>query len=66
MPIKSEQEYEAALKRVEGLMGATEGTPEIEELERLTLAVVEYEDKHYHIEEPTPEALARFRQEQEG
>ena len=32
-PIKTEQEYEVALSRIEVLMDAEEGTPEAEEIE---------------------------------
>jgi HTH-type transcriptional regulator/antitoxin HigA len=63
--VLSEAEYEAALARVHGLMGAPLGSPEGDELERLCLAVEEYEHTHYPVQPPTEEAAAEFRREQE-
>ncbi len=46
----SENEYKAALKRIESLFDAAEpGTPEGEELERLVALVEEFEEKHFPI-----------------
>jgi antitoxin component HigA of HigAB toxin-antitoxin module len=53
--IKTEEEYRAALARVEQLMDAAEGSPEIEELRRLAGLVAAYEDKAFPIE-PSPDA----------
>lgn len=52
--IKTKQEYESILFRIERLMDAKAGTPELEELKRLTLLVEDYEDIHYPIEPPDP------------
>ena len=62
--IKNEEEYELALKRIEKLMDAEAGTPEGDELVRLTDMVEAYEDEHYPIDPPDPVALAEFRKEQ--
>lgn len=45
----TEEQYEAALQRVWELMGASPGTAEGDELDRLANQVVAYEEKHYPI-----------------
>lgn len=62
--LKAEAEYERALKRIEELMDAEVGTPDGDELVRLTDIVEEYEEEHYPIDPPDPVALAEFRREQ--
>ncbi len=61
----TEAEYEAALIRIGELMDAEHGTPEGEELDRLSDEVEAYEDEHYPMPEPTPEQIAEFRRDQE-
>ena len=46
-PIETEHDYEVALARVESLMDAAPGSPEMDELLRLALIVEAYEDEHY-------------------
>ncbi len=43
----NEKEYQTALKRIEELMDAKAGSPEGEELERLSEKVVAYEECHF-------------------
>lgn len=57
--IESEEEYRAALKRVEALMDAEGGTPEGQELDRLAALVEAYEDRHYPIGRGRSKPLAR-------
>jgi HTH-type transcriptional regulator/antitoxin HigA len=64
--IKTEQQYTAALVRLEALMGAAAGTPEADELELLALLIGTYEDQRYPQELPTPAEAIRFRMEQLG
>ena len=52
-PIKTEADYEAALKEIEQLWGASYGSPEGNKLDVLATLVEAYEDKHYPI--PLPE-----------
>jgi HTH-type transcriptional regulator / antitoxin HigA len=47
----NEEEYTAALSRINDLMDATPETLELFELVRLTVLVEEYEDEHYPIGE---------------
>jgi HTH-type transcriptional regulator/antitoxin HigA len=59
--VKTEAEYDAALKRIEVLMDAEPGSPEEEELELIGLLVEHYEKEHYPIGSPTPlEAIEFF------
>jgi HTH-type transcriptional regulator/antitoxin HigA len=62
--IKSEQQYAAALARLDALIYATAGTPEANELELLALLVVEYEEKTYAFVAPDAIEAIRFRMEQ--
>ena len=49
-PIKSTQDYERALARVDELMDAEPDTPEGDELDVLVTLVESYEAKHFPIE----------------
>lgn len=62
-PIKSDEDYQSALLRIESLMDAEEGTPEIDELEMLATLVELYEDQHFPIDLPDPIEAIRFRME---
>jgi HTH-type transcriptional regulator / antitoxin HigA len=65
-PIRTEEDYEAALLRIEALMDAEADTPEADELEVLATLVDLYEEKHFPIDWPDPIAAIRFRIEQAG
>jgi len=65
-PIRTNQEYERALERVEELLDAKEGSKEFDELEVLSTLIEAYEAKHYHIDAPDPIEAIKFRMEQEG
>ncbi|MBQ9539193.1 MAG: DNA-binding protein [Treponema sp.] len=64
--IKTEKDYNEALKRIELLFDAEEGSPEAEELELLSALVELYEKEHFPIEAPDPVSAIKFRMEQEG
>ena len=64
--IKTEAEYQAALRRIEAIFDARPGTAKGDELELLLLLVETYEDKAYPIDPPDPIAALRFRMEQDG
>jgi len=51
-PIRSEADYQAALKEIEKLMGTQPGTPEGDQLDVLVTLVEAYEAKHFPIPEP--------------
>jgi HTH-type transcriptional regulator / antitoxin HigA len=57
-PIKTEADYQAALRRVDALMHAQPNTPEGDDLDLLTTVITAYEAQHYPISPPDPvEAL---------
>ena len=64
LPIKTKEEYERALKRIEELMDAEVDTPEGDELVRLADMVEAYEEEHYPIDPPDPVELTKFRKGQ--
>jgi HTH-type transcriptional regulator/antitoxin HigA len=65
-PIKSETDYELALKHLDKIFDAKPGTKEGDELEILALVIEDYEDKHYPIDAPDPIEAIKFRMEQMG
>lgn len=64
--IKTEAEYENALKRIDTLMGASPETPKFDELELLAALVELYEEQHDSILPPDPVDAVKFRAEQAG
>ena len=65
-PIRSEADYDAALRRVEALWGSASETPEGDELDVLVPLIEAYEREHYPIDLPTPIDAIKFRLEQQG
>ena len=65
-PIKTEQDYNSALKRIEELWGAKKDTPKGDELDLLVTLVESYEMKHYPVAPPDPIEAIKFRMEQMG
>lgn len=60
-PIKTEADYQSALKEIEKLFGVEPGTSEGDSLDVLMTLVEVYEDKHYSIPLPDPiEAIIYF------
>ena len=53
-PIKSEKDYQEALKRLDELFDAKIGTPESDEADIWALLIDNYENEHYPIEAPDP------------
>ena len=64
--LKTEEEYRAALARLESLMDAEAGSEEEEELELWSLLVEQYEQENFPIDLPDPVEAIRFRMDQEG
>lgn len=50
--IKTEEDYQQALDRLEVIFNAKIGTPESDEADVLALLIDEYENKYYPIEAP--------------
>lgn len=65
-PIKTEQDYEAALSTVEELWGAEENTSEGDRLDILITLVDAYEAVHHPIYPPDPVAAIEFHMDQNG
>lgn len=65
-PIKTESDYDQALKRLEVIFDAKQGTPEGDELEILSILIDEYEQSHFPIDLPDPVEAIKFRMEQMG
>jgi HTH-type transcriptional regulator/antitoxin HigA len=65
-PIKTEQDYQDALNRLEAIFDAKSGTSEGDELEILGLLIDDYENKHFPIDLPDPIEAIKFRMEQLG
>jgi HTH-type transcriptional regulator/antitoxin HigA len=65
-PIRNDSDHEAALKEIERLWGADEGTSEGDRLEVLATLVDAYEDRRYPIDMPDAIQAIQFRIEQEG
>src|SRR6266550_1873465 len=63
---EGEADYERALRRVEELWNAAEGSTESDELEILATLIEAYEREHYPVELPDPIEAIKFRLEQKG
>ncbi len=65
-PIRSENDYERAVRRVEQLWGAPQGTAQGDELDVLATLAEAYEREHYPMDLPSPIDAIKFRLEQSG
>ena len=65
-PIKTEQDYQESIRRIEELWGSKRDTPEGDELDLLCTLVESYEMAHYPIAPPDPIDAILFRMEQMG
>ena len=66
-PIRSEADYQAALREIEKLMDAQPGSPEGDRLDVLVTLVESYEARHFPIPEPDdPVAVLEYYMESRG
>src|ERR1017187_10054881 len=65
-PIKTEADHEAALKEIERLWNAAEGTEDGDRLEILITLTETYEEAHFPMDLPDPIEAIKFRLEQQG
>ena len=65
-PLRTEDDYEAALREIENLWGALYGSPEGDRLEVLVTLVEAYEEKHYPIDPPDPIEAILHQMESQG
>lgn len=63
-PIHSEQDYTAALARVEALMDMDRSEAEDDELDVLATLIEVYEDRHFPMDAPVPIEAIKFRMQQ--
>ena len=63
-PIKTEEDYDLTLKRLEEIFHAEEGTEEGDEAEVLMLIIEDYEEKYHPIGFPDPIEAIKFFMEQ--
>jgi HTH-type transcriptional regulator / antitoxin HigA len=62
--IKTEEDYQKALKRLEEIFHSPINTVEGDEAEVLSILIEKFEDEHYPIEAPDPIEAIKFRMEQ--
>jgi HTH-type transcriptional regulator/antitoxin HigA len=65
-PIKTEEDYQQAMERLEIIFDAKPGSSEGDELEVLGILIDEFENKHFPIDMPDPIEAIKFRMEQMG
>ncbi|MBN2895180.1 MAG: DNA-binding protein [Campylobacterales bacterium] len=66
VPIRTQEDYDTALARIDQLMDAQYGTPQGDELDILVTLVEAYETKHYPMPVCDPVEAIKFRMEQMG
>ena len=66
MMIRTEEDYKAAMDRIDEIFHAPADTPEGDELDLLVRLVEVYESERYPIPPPDPISAIEFRREQEG
>lgn len=64
--IKTENDYNQALERLEVIFDAKKGTQEGDELELLGILIDQYENEKFPIDFPDPIEAIKFRMEQMG
>ena len=62
--IKTEEDYQMALDKLDEIFDASEGTPESDQADILALFIDEYENVHYPIEAPDPIEAIKIRMEE--
>jgi HTH-type transcriptional regulator/antitoxin HigA len=65
-PIKTEQDYQMALQRLEEIFDAKPNSKEGDELEILSILIEKYESKNFPIDMPDPIEAIKFRMDQLG
>jgi HTH-type transcriptional regulator/antitoxin HigA len=65
-PIRTEEDYRAALREIESLMSAEPGSPEGERLDVLVTLLAAYEQQHFPLDLPDPVEAIKFVMDQRG
>ena len=63
-PVKSEKDYEKAIKRLENIFDASPKSKDGDEAEILSLLIENYENQYYPIEAPDPIEAIKIRMEE--
>lgn len=63
-PIKSESDYQNALKRLDEIFDASIGSLESDEADILALLIDDYENKHFPLDGPDPIEAIKIRMEE--
>lgn len=63
-PIRTEKDYEIAIKRLEKIFDASPDSKEGDEAEILSMLIDSYENQHYPIEAPDPIEAIKIRMEE--
>lgn len=64
--IKTEEDYNLSLRRLEKIFHAPADSKEGDEAEIISILIEKYEDEHYPIDAPDPIEAIKFRLEQMG
>ncbi|MEB2313704.1 MAG: helix-turn-helix domain-containing protein [Sorangiineae bacterium] len=65
-PIRTEEDYDAALQAIEDAWGAEPGSAKADRLEVMALLVRQYEEQHHPVPPPDPIDAIKFRLDQLG
>jgi HTH-type transcriptional regulator / antitoxin HigA len=66
-PVRTQEEYEAAMNRMEELWGTPVGdSPESVELDILLALTGAYEKKHHHVPSPSPQDMYEYHLDRVG
>lgn len=64
--LKTKEDYEAALIRLEAIFDSKKGDDTADELELLSLLIENYENQHFVVDLPDPIEAIKFRMDQLG
>lgn len=63
-PIRNELDYKQALDELRGIFNFPKGTAEYDRAEVLEILIENYEEKHFHIENPDPIEAIKYLMEE--
>lgn len=66
LPIRSEEDYNQVMQRIDALLDAPPGSDEFNELEVLSVLAEDYEEKHFLIDFPDPVEALKYIMEWKG
>ena len=66
LPIRSEEDYNKVMQRIDELIDSPPGSEEFNELEVLSVLAQDYEEKHFPIDFPEPVEALKYIMEWKG